>query len=388
MIQKRRLILGLGVVVGLAAVAIGVFNFMPLKVEVAQAERNVPVQVFGLGTVEARIQSAIGFQANGTLVELSADQGRRVREGDVLARLDDREQQARLAKAAAGVTNAQAMLESAEAGLAKTQTVLKLKETVNTRRQTLLKTGSTTKEAADNALTEAQSARADVQIAESNITIAKASVENAQAEYDYQKVLLDNFTLSAPYDALIVERTKELGTVLNAGEPLFKLVKADTVWVLGYVDESRAGHIEIGQKAEIQLRSRPDRVFAGHVVRIDIESDRTNEERRVYAVCDECPDQFHLGEQAEMTLTVATLETAVLVPEIAVDGLDARRQRGDVWVVNDGELKRRTVAFGHQTLDARLEIVSGLEAGDEVVIKRVKGLKEGRAVTANGVSKQ
>jgi HlyD family secretion protein len=388
MMTKRRLTLGLGVVVGLAVAAIGMFNFMPLKVEVAQAEHNVPVQVFGLGTVEARIQSAIGFQANGTLIELSADQGQKVREGDVLARLDDREQQARLAKAAAGITNARAMLESAEAGLVKAQTVLKLKESINTRRQTLFKTESTTKEVADQALTEAQSARADVQIAESNITIAKAGLENAQAEYDYQKVLLDNFALSAPYDALIVERTKELGTVLNVGEPLFKLVKADTVWVLGYIDESRAGHIEIGQKAEIHLRSRPGRVFAGHVVRIDIESDRTNEERRVYAVCDECPEQFHLGEQAELTFTVATLETAVLVPEIAVDARGARRQRGDVWVVNDGELKRRTVGFGHQTLDARLEIISGLEAGDEVVIKRIKGLKEGRAVTVSGVSEK
>lgn len=388
MTTKRRAMLGLGVAVVLAAAAVGVFNVMSLTVDVARTERNVPVRVFGLGTVEARIQSAIGFQANGTLVELSADQGRKVREGDVLARLDDREQQARLAKAAAGVTNAKATLESAEAGLAKARTVLKLKETVNTRRQTLLKTGSTTREAADNALTEAQSARADLRIAESNLTVAKAGVENAQAEYDYQKVLLDNFTLIAPYDALIVERARELGTVLNVGEPLFKLVKADTVWVLGYIDESRAGHIEIGQKAEIHLRSRPDRVFAGHVARIDIESDRANEERRIYAVCDACPDRFHLGEQAEMTLTVATLEKAVLVPEIAVEGLDARRQRGTVWVANDGELKRRTVTFGHQTLDARLEIASGLKAGDEVVIGRAKGFEEGRAVAVRGATER
>ncbi|OEJ67167.1 efflux RND transporter periplasmic adaptor subunit [Magnetovibrio blakemorei] len=388
MTQKRRWILGLGIVVGLAAIVIGVIKIVPLKVEVAQTEQNVPVQVFGLGTVEARILSDVGFQTNGTLVELLADQGQRVREGTVLARLDDREQQARLVKAAAGVTNARAMLESAEAGLVKAKTVLKLKESINTRRQTLLRSGATTKEEADNALTEAQSARADLLIAESNISIAKASVENAQAEHDYQSVLLDNFTLSAPYDALVVSRTNELGTVLNMGVPLFKLVKADTVWVLGYIDEGRAGHIEIGQQVEIHLRSRPDRYFAGHVARIDIESDRANEERRVYAVCDECPDQFHLGEQAEMTITVDTLETAVLVPEIAVDGLDAQRQRGVVWVVQDGELKRRTVGFGYQTLDARLEIISGLETGDEVVIKRVKGLKETRAVTVNEVTER
>ena len=92
---KWRILLGLVVVAGTVAAAVSVFRFMPLKVELAQTEQNVPVRVFGLGTVEARIQSAIGFQANGTLVEIFADQGQRVREGDVLARLDDREQQAR-----------------------------------------------------------------------------------------------------------------------------------------------------------------------------------------------------------------------------------------------------------------------------------------------------
>ena len=51
-------------------------------------------------------------------------------------------------------------------------------------------------------------------------------------------------------------------------------------------------------------------------------------------------------------------------------------------------MKRRTVVFGHQTLDARLEIVSGLEAGDEVLVKRGKGLKEGRAATVSRVTER
>lgn len=64
------------------------------------------------------------------------------------------------------------------------------------------------------------------------------------------------------------------------------------------MDESRAGGVEVGQAAEVRLRSLPHETFAGHVARIDIESDRVSEERRVHVACDRCPPRFHLGEQA------------------------------------------------------------------------------------------
>jgi HlyD family secretion protein len=68
--------------------------FRPIKVQVSQIERDVPVQVFGLGTVEARVTSKVGFKVSGVLVELTADVGDRVAKEAVLARLDDREQRA------------------------------------------------------------------------------------------------------------------------------------------------------------------------------------------------------------------------------------------------------------------------------------------------------
>ena len=64
----------------------------PVKVQVGAVQRDVAVEVFGLGTVEARVTSKIGFKVSGVLVELHADVGDRVAKGAVLARLDDREQ--------------------------------------------------------------------------------------------------------------------------------------------------------------------------------------------------------------------------------------------------------------------------------------------------------
>jgi len=107
-------------VIGVAGAAVFLLLFMrPLPVEVARSAQDVPVKVFGLGTVEARILSKIGFEVSAALVELDADHGDRVEQGDVLARLHSGEQQARVSRAKAGVANGQAAVQMAEANLGK-----------------------------------------------------------------------------------------------------------------------------------------------------------------------------------------------------------------------------------------------------------------------------
>ena len=80
----------------------------PVSVHVAQIEKDVPIQVYGLGTVEAQTVSKIGFETAGTLVELKVDQGDTVKSGALLARLQSREQEAHVAQARAAVTQAEA----------------------------------------------------------------------------------------------------------------------------------------------------------------------------------------------------------------------------------------------------------------------------------------
>ena len=86
-------------VVAAAGVSAWALFLRPINVQVLQLEPNVPVQVFGLGTVEARVTSKVGLKVSGVLVDLSADVGDRVAKGAVLARLDEREQRARVARA-------------------------------------------------------------------------------------------------------------------------------------------------------------------------------------------------------------------------------------------------------------------------------------------------
>jgi len=169
---------------------------------------------------------------------------------------------------------------------------------------------------------------------------------------------------------------------VRAGDVIFTLMDPKTVWVQAYIDEGRAGELAIGQVAEIRLRSLPHSVFTGVVARIGIESDRVNEERLVWITCSDCPDQVFLGEQAEVRITTAILADALLVPEVAVQGFDGHL--GSVWVVQDGRLAQIPLIFGHRTEDARVDVVSGLPEGAQIVANPIKALAEGRLARVKG----
>lgn len=378
--MKRKLIVALGIVAVGAAAFLLLFQ-RPLAVEVVRSERDVAVQVFGLGTIEARILSHVGFQRPGSIVALAADARDTVKRGDVLARIEDSEQKARLAKAAANLDRARAEVGRAEAKVTRARAVLTQRRQINERRQELVRKATVSVEAAEDARTEVDLAMADVAVAMSETEVAAAAQRDAEAQRALEAALLDQHTLTAPYDAVIVSRHRELGAVVAPGERVFTLIDPNTLWALVYVDEAAAGALAIGQPAEVVLRSLPGRVFHAQVVRIDVESDRVTEERRVYLKCTGgCPDDYHLGEQIEATVTVANLDEALLVPETAVERLTATG--GLVWTLEDGALARREVRFGHKTLDGRLQITGGLPEGAQVLARLPDGPRIGRAARA------
>lgn len=351
----------------------------PLGVPVAAPAGKTDITVFGLGTIEARVVSTVGFEVSGTLTRLDADHGDAVAKGDVLAQLDDGEQAARVARAEAGVESAVAAVKAAESVVAKARAVLVQRQQSDSRIQTLFARQTVSAETADEARMQKKSAEAELGVALSNVDVARAGLGEARAQDRFDRIVLDQHVLYAPYDAMVFERSKELGAVVAPGEPVFALVDPDTVWLLAYVDEASAGDVRVGQPARIKLRSLPQREFTGHVMRIGIESDRVSEERRVYVGCDDCPPNFHLGEQAEVLITIASLEGALFAPESAVEAYDGHH--GKVWTVEQGRLHLRPVTFGHKTLDARLQIAEGLPADARVVTARVKGIREGRRAT-------
>jgi HlyD family secretion protein len=381
LMSKRARLLSLGLLpLAAAGLAYAFVSLRPIEVSVTPVAENVPVRVFGLGTVEARVLSRIGFEVGAAITELNADHGDVVTKGQVLARLHATQQEAKVARAKAAVLSAEVAVKKADANTAKARAILAQRLEVNKRRQELVARQATSTQAAEEAQRDEDVAKAELLVAESDIEVAKAQITDARAQFAYEKAILEQHTLLAPFDALVVDRQKELGAVIKAGDPIFTLVAVGSIWALAYIDESRAGAIKEGQPAEVRLRSLPNQVFQARVVRVGIESDRVSEERRVYVKCEQCPVRFHLGEQAEVLITVATLSKARLVPEAAVTGFDGAR--GKVWSVENGRLKRRLVSFGYRTEDSRLEVRDGLPQDADVVSLVSPSLQEGRRARA------
>ena len=225
------LVLVLAMVAAVGASAWALF-LRPINVKVSHPESNVAVQVFGLGTIEARVTSKIGFKVSGVLVDLQADVGDRVPKGTVLARLDDREQSARVGRARASIEQAEANLQRATAGVGKAQANYANAKSINERRQRLVESNITSTETAQTSQAVQDAALADVNLANAEVLVAKAAISDAKAQQQQEAATLDFHTLVAPYDAMVTARQKELGSALGAGESVFTLIDPKTVWVL------------------------------------------------------------------------------------------------------------------------------------------------------------
>ena len=137
--------------------------------------------------------------------------------------------------------------------------------------------------------------------------------------------------LRAPFDARVIARHKELGSIAIAGEPAFTLIVPESIWVRAHVDQALAGGLAIGQRAFVRLRSEAHRLVETEVVRIDQENDRVTEERRVYVRCRDCSPQHQLrvlGEQAEVEIVKRMIPAGLFVPLRLVEGLRWPVRRG------------------------------------------------------------
>jgi len=378
--MRRRLIGAITAVGLLVTAGAWVWSTRPLLLPVAQVEQDVPVRVFGLGTIEAQVSSRIGFEVAGTLTEVLADHGDQVAAGRVLARLNSTAQEVRVLRAEAGVQSADAHQARVTATLERATAQMQQKRSIAGRRRELAGRGTASVETAELADTEAALAVADVAVATADVAVARAALAEAQANLLAEQTALAKHTIAAPYDAQIISRHREPGSALGPNETVFTLVDAKTIWALAHVDEGRAGRIEEGQAADVRLRSLPGVVFPGRVVRIGLESDRVTEERRVYVRCERCPPRPVLGEQVQVEIQVDHLARARLVPEAAVVGFDGAT--GKVWTINNGTLRQQEVRFVARTLDARLALDPAVPEDWAVVTQIPRSLRDGWAARA------
>lgn len=267
------------------------------------------------GTVEAT-DADLGFGIAGRIAVIEAREGDRVRAGQVLARLDDAELQARSAAAEAQLAAARALLAELEGGArpeelaqvraAERAAAERLEDAQRDveRARRLLEGGAISQEALDKAETMYEvavsahdQAREQRQLVEAGprrerLQAQRAVVRQAQAAVDQVAAALRHSVVEAPFDGLVTVRHRNVGETVAPGQPVLTVMDPDDRWIRIYVPENQVGRVSLGQDAEISADSYPDRTYGGRVVFIASEAEftprnvQTPEERvkLVYAV--------------------------------------------------------------------------------------------------------
>ena len=202
-----------------------------IPVQIAALQTNVEIRVFGIGTVEAQVVSRVGFQIAGKVIAIEADQGDFIKAGTVLAKLDDEAQRAKLMKTAAAKRQAAANLVKVQAQQSRAEITYQQKKKVNARRQQLAARGNVSPETAEDAQAAEETAHSDIDVFAADVGVAGALQDDTSAQRRSDEVVLAQHELRAPFDARVIARHKELGSVVNAGEPVFTLIAPETIWV-------------------------------------------------------------------------------------------------------------------------------------------------------------
>ena len=331
------------------------------------------------GYVTARRQATVSAKITGKVTEVLIEEGMRVAEGAVLARLDDTE-----AKAQLGLARAQ--LVAARSQEAEIRAQLAQAERDFTRQQELLNRQLVAEQAMDAARAQRDMLRARLAATAEQIRVAEESVRVAQVQ-------LDNTVIRAPFSGIVVAKSAQPGEMISpisAGGGFTRtgigtIVDMDSLEIQVDVNESFINRVRSGQPVEATLNAYPDWKIPGSVIAIIPTADRSKATVKVRIALKQkdpriVPDMGvrvgFLDPEPPAPGTRAAAPAPLLVP---VDAVRVEGSSGTVFVYASGKVERRSVTVGPVRGGER-EIVSGLGVGDRVVVAPPPSLKDGDVV--------
>ncbi|MEW6219911.1 MAG: efflux RND transporter periplasmic adaptor subunit [Thermodesulfobacteriota bacterium] len=329
------------------------------------APRHLTAEIYGNGTLEARVLVPVSARLTARILAVHADQGDEVRAGQLLAELDASgiAEQVRLAEAQTRAAGA--IVRAEMAGLGKARANLGLAERNVQRYRDLASAGLVAAATAEQFETAWQVALEEMARGEAALAAAREQEQAAAAALAAARVQLADTRILAPLDGMIISRGQEAGAMAAPGLAIFRIVDPASVWVRAHVDEALLAGVRAGQPATIILRSAPGQRFAGQVTRVERESDRQTEELAVDVVFAEPRTDTRIGEQAEVYIETSRVLEA---PSLPVAALARRGEALGVWVARQDRLAFREVTTGIEDRTGFVEIVSGLAAGETVAL--------------------
>lgn len=354
------------VVVPVVGIILKLTLMAPPRVKVVSVEkRELISQVYGNGTVEAKVVVGVSSKITGRIVELYADQGDRVKRGQLLARLENEDLVHQQHQSEAGLNRSAAGLNVEQANLQKAMANLALAEKNAQRFKTLSEKNLISRMEAEQYDTACQVAREEVARSKAAVDAVRMEQQAGQAGLGFARSKVSDTQIFAPQDGVIITRDLEQGATVTPGMPIFTMADPKTVWVKANVDETQLKGVSIGREAVITLRSSAGEQLSGRVARLGRQSDRVTEELEVDVAFSEPLKQFRLGEQSDVYIVTGVKKDAPSLPAAAIVTRDKKR---GVWVMKEGRLKFKEVTSGIEDLRNVTEIVTGLDGSERIAL--------------------
>jgi RND family efflux transporter MFP subunit len=348
------------------------------------------------GYVTARRRATVSSKVTGKVVEIFVEEGQSVRQGQVLARLDDSQ-----ARAALGLAEAQ--LAASRKSFAEDEARLREAELTFGRRERLMKEGVVGSAEVDTARAETEAVRARIAYAREQILVAEQQVNLRRTD-------LADMVVRAPFSGVAISKDAQPGEMISpvsAGGGFTRtgigtIVDMSSLEVEVDVNESFINRVKPGMKVESILDAYPDWRIPSHVITTVPSADRQKATVRVRIGFDPSVRAGAGGQSKgdaldarilpDMGVKVSFLRdedpvkaaaapvARFEVPKAAVRTVDGRTI---VFVVRDGRLERRAVRTGNENGDV-MEVLSGVTAGERVVIEGPPTLQDGDRVRIQG----
>lgn len=346
-LSPRQILLGIGAVLLAIVVVIFIYrlygrfagqhqNGFPIPVvEAIEAETEpVEIKVSALGTLQADQAITIRPEITGIVTSIDFKDGQRVNEGDLIITLNDEDLKARLMQAEARLTLTRANYQRAEQ---------------------LVKQGSGTARARDEALNDFKSAEAEVAAA---------------------KTALDKATITAPFPGIVGLRQVSLGQYLTAGQDIATLADVDNLRIDFRVSEVFLTAIQKGQQVSVVFDALPDATYKGVISAIDPVVSVDGRAISVRALLSNEDGKLRPGLFGRVQIVTET-RNSILLPEASI--VTSPTGGRAVFTIVDGHAKLTPVQIGER-LPGEVEVLSGVENGDVVIITGQLKVQDGGAV--------
>ena len=317
--------------------------------DVAAAATPVPVEtstpfrsdIYATYACSASITSdadaPVMARVSGEVVELVVEEGDRVNEGDVLARLDGQRLRLEMLAARANLDRAQ-------------------KE--YTRNEDLHERGLISSAAFEG---------------------LKFDLASLQASYDLTNLNYGYSSIRAPISGVVSSREIKSGENLAVGQVAFRITETKELVAYLQIPQSELMKFDAGLDATVRVASMPNSEFAATIVRISPTIDSRNGTFRATAIIDNTDGNLAPGMFGRFTVSYEKHANALVIP---ADALLDEDEQTSVYVVKNDEVVRRTVEIGVEE-NGRVEILGGLDENDEIVVVGHSGLRDGSKVLAS-----